>query len=166
MVRSCYVVDYRRRFRLGAPPQVVWAALEDFCSGQSSSPWVSDLEVHGPGLCDESVLRATIATPLAYRLNVALQVQRCVPAGLIVGRVSGDLSGEAELAMDGDDDETWLELAWNFQMRQRSMQAAARFAGPILRRAHDLVVERTVEALKARVCQLSRPECPIMVEDR
>jgi carbon monoxide dehydrogenase subunit G len=158
MVRACYVVDYRRRFRLGAPPQVVWAALEDFCSGQSSSPWVRDLKVHGPGLCEASVLCATIATPLAHRLNVALEVQHCVPAGLIVGRVSGDLSGKAELALNGDGDDTWFELAWNCQMMQRSVRAAARFAGPILRGAHDLVVERTVEALNMRVCQLSRPQ--------
>jgi carbon monoxide dehydrogenase subunit G len=165
MVGSRQVVDYRRQFRLGAPPQVVWAALEDFCSGQSSSPWVRDLEVQGPGLCDGSVLRATIATPLPYRMKVVLEVQRCVPPGFIVGRVSGDLRGEAELALEDDGDDTWLELAWTLQLMQRSMRSATKFAGPILRWGHHLVVEHTVEMLKARVIQLFHPGRPATLED-
>jgi hypothetical protein len=37
---------------------------------------------------------AIIAALLAYRLTVALEVQRCVRAGLIVGRVRSDLGGK------------------------------------------------------------------------
>jgi carbon monoxide dehydrogenase subunit G len=159
------VIEYRRRFRLGAPPQVVWAALEEFCCLESSTPWVRDLEVNGPGLCDGSVLSATIATPLACRMKVVFELERCVLSGSIVGTVSGDLRGQAGLVLEGDGNGTRVEVAWTFEMMQRSMRAVARVAGPALRWGHDLVVEGTIEALRARVHELQRPGRSVRRQD-
>jgi carbon monoxide dehydrogenase subunit G len=161
-VSSCFLIEYRRRFDIDAPPQVVWSVLEDFWSWGNSSPLVRDFEVDGQGLTDGTVVSATVATPLAYAMRVELELNRCVPVELIVATVSGDLRGEGQVWLRGDGGGTRAQVAWKFEMTARSLRAVARVAGPILRWGHDQIVESTLEALKARVYWLSTPTEPVV----
>jgi hypothetical protein len=162
---SRYTIEYRRLFAFEVPPRIVWAALEDFSSWGKSSTWVRNLEVHGRGLNDGTVLFATVATPVDHPMQVVLELERCLPFELIAATLSGDLRGEGRLLLQDDNGGTRAQVAWAFEMMPRSLRAVARVAGPLLRWGHDVLAENTIDAVRAHVYQLPTRTCCETLED-
>jgi uncharacterized protein YndB with AHSA1/START domain len=148
---SCYVVDYAGRFNFSAPPEEVWSAMEEFDQFERWWRWLGNLTVQGGGLRAGAVLHGTVDPPVPYRMQVRVDVDRCVPARLIDAAVHGDLEGEAHVALEPERGGTRADVAWKIEMMQRPMRLAARVAYPMLRWGHDRVVEATLNGFRAHM---------------
>jgi hypothetical protein len=92
-----YVIGYERSFHLPAPPMVVWSVLEGLDGFADKAVWLAKVGIDDGSLRDGSVVRATIATPLPYRIRVRLEVDSCTPGRHVDAWVKGDLQGVARL---------------------------------------------------------------------
>jgi hypothetical protein len=162
---SRYTIEYRRQFAFDVPPRIVWAASLEFSSWRNSSTWVHNLEVHGRGLNDGTVLSATVATPVAHPMHVMLELERCLPFELIAATLSGDFRGKGRLLLQDDNAATRAQVAWAVEMMPRSLRAVARVAGPLLRWGHDVLAKNTIDAVRARVYQLPTGTCCETLDD-
>ncbi len=117
--------------------------------------WLGDLRVDGDGLRAGSVLRASVSPSLPYRMQVRVELQRCVPAQLVDASVHGDLRGMAHLSLQPEDGGTRADVAWTLEMMQPPMRAAARLAHPLLRWGHDRLVDATVRDFRRQVSDLN-----------
>jgi carbon monoxide dehydrogenase subunit G len=156
---STAVVRYRNRFTFAESPAAVWSALEDL---EQFERWMGSLgqfHVEGNGLRAGSVLVGTVSPPLPYRLELRLELERCVPKKLIDTAVHGDLEGDGHLRLAPWGAGTQADVGWTIEMMQRPMRAAARVAYPVLRWGHDRVVDITVHEFRSRLQAVSdRPE--------
>jgi hypothetical protein len=150
---SRYVIDYDGLFRFDAPSDAVWATITELDQFERWWSWLGHLTVDGDGLTPGTVLRGTVSPPLPYRMNVRVELERCIPAQLIDAVVHGDLEGDAHLYLRNSDRGTDAAVAWHLEMMQRPMRSFALFGYPILRWGHDMVVDATVRAFRARLRQ-------------
>ena len=142
--------------RLDAPPEQVWEAMARLDRFEGWWGWLSSFSVSGEGLAPGSVLEGLVSPPLPYRMRVSVTIERCVPGREVEALVGGDLAGPARLRLDRDGPDGTGTLArtwWELEMRQWPMRMACRVAKPMLRFAHDRVVEMTVAGFNR---QLSR----------
>lgn len=158
-------MDYAGRFTFPVAPLELWSAIERIDQFERWWSWLGDLRMDGDGLRPGSVLHGTVAPPVPYRMNVAVELGRCEPGELIDAAVTGDLAGDAHLRLEpaGPDApggdlgsasqtaSTVAEVAWSLEMRQLPMRVAARFAYPLLRWGHDRVVEATVAGFRRQL---------------
>lgn len=142
----CYVMQHAAHYSFAVPPEEVWAAIEQLDQFEQWWGWLGHFQVEGPGLRSGAVLRGVVAPPVPYRMQVEVQLQRCVPCRVVDALVSGDLAGDAHLTLDRISKGTVASVAWSLEMRQMPMRVAARLAYPLLRWGHDRVVEATVGA--------------------
>lgn len=151
VVASCYVMDYAGQFRFAAPPADVWSAIERLDQFERWWGWLGNLQVEGAALDTGCILRCTVAPPVPYRMNIQVELCRCVPGRLIDAVVSGDLAGEGHLWLQPDGDQTLTDVSWSVEMLQRRMRVAARVAYPLLRWGHDRVVDATVRGFRSQI---------------
>ena len=149
-------MDYAGRFAFPVAPLELWSAIERTDQFERWWSWLGNLRMDGEGLRPGSVLRGTVAPPVPYRMNVAVELNRCEPGELIDAAVTGDLAGDAHLRLEpAGAVSTVAEVAWSLEMKQLPMRVAARFAYPLLRWGHDRVVEATVAGFRRQLA--SRP---------
>lgn len=151
---SPYVIDYKGRFILDAPPRSIWRTIERWDEFESWWAWLNDFSIDGPGLSDGTVLSGVVAPPVPYRMRLHVDLGRCSPPHRIEAAVHGDLEGTALLVLDPVGQRTAAEISWSIEMMQRPMRLAARFARPLLTWGHDRVVDMTVASFRK---QLTRP---------
>ncbi|HEX4863728.1 MAG TPA: hypothetical protein VFV02_06630 [Acidimicrobiales bacterium] len=151
MASPSYVMDYSGRFSFPVPPEELWSAIERLDQFESWWGWLGHLQVDGTGLQEGSVLRGTVSPPVPYRMHLEVELQRCVRGELIDAVVSGDLAGDAHLRLQPHGQGTVADVAWSLEMLQRPMRLAARVAYPLLRWAHDRVVEATVTSFRRQL---------------
>ena len=156
MVGSPYVIDYKGRFGFPVPPSDAWAAITRLDQFERWWGWLGELEVDGPGLQTGSVLRGTVSPPVPYRMRVAVALDRCVSGQMIDASVTGDLVGDARLRLHPAPDGTVIDVAWSLEMMQLPMRLAARVAYPLLRFAHDRVVDATVRGFRSQLVAARR----------
>jgi carbon monoxide dehydrogenase subunit G len=150
---SPYVVEYRGSFRLDAPPEEVWAAIEHGERFEGWWAWLRDFRFDGPGLVDGAVLHGVVAPPVPYRMRLTVVLDRCVRPSTIDATVHGDLEGTAHLALVPDGGATRAEVAWTIEMMQRAMRIAARVAPGVMRWGHDRVVDATVAGFRRHLAR-------------
>jgi carbon monoxide dehydrogenase subunit G len=148
---SPYVIEYQGAFRFPIPPDELWDYLERVDRFESRLNWLSEFRLEGDGLRSGSVLHGIISPPVPYRMRVDVVLDACERPSLIEGTVHGDLQGRARLQLLPADGGTEVRAAWSFEMMQRPMRIAARFAHPLLRWGHDRVVEVTVNAFRRHI---------------
>ena len=90
------------------------------------------------------MLSGVVSPPVPYAMRIRVVLGRCVPHERIDATVHGDLEGEAHLVLEAKGPGTLAEVAWTVEMMQRPMRLAARVGYPLLRWAHDRVVDATV----------------------
>jgi carbon monoxide dehydrogenase subunit G len=153
-VTGAPVIEYRRSFALGAPPETVWAMIERTGEFDSWWGWLRDFHVEGTGLRVGSVLVGVVSPPLPYHMLVRVELGRCVRPSSIEAAVHGDLEGDARLDLVPRGSGTVASVAWTIEMVPRSMRAAARVAYPVLCWGHDRVVEATVHGFRRRLAAM------------
>lgn len=144
-------MQHEGRHVLGQPPDVVWSALGRLDRFESWWGWLSGFSVRGDGLAPGSVLEGWVTPPGPYRMHVYVTIERCVPEQEVDALVSGDLEGPAHLRLEADGAGTVAHTTWSLEMRQWPMRAAARVAFPVLRFAHDRVVDMTVAGFRRQL---------------
>lgn len=147
---SC-VMNYAGRFTFPVAPLELWSSLEHVDEFERWWSWLGDLHLYGDGLRRGSVLHGTVAPPLPYRMEVNVELERCLPGKAIDAVVSGDLAGNATLGLEPegpDGKATAAQVAWSLEMKQRALRVADRFAHPLLQWGHDCVVEATVAGFR------------------
>jgi uncharacterized protein YndB with AHSA1/START domain len=95
--------EHRYRFR--APRGEVWAALADVDRYEGWWPWLHGFEARA--LAEDETWRCTIRPPLPYALHCRIDLVTVRAPRLIAARLSGDVTGEAQVALlDGTGDRT------------------------------------------------------------
>jgi hypothetical protein len=154
-----YVMVHEGRHRLDASPEEVWDAMGRLDRFEGWWGWLSAFSVSGDGLVPGSVLEGVVSPPIPYRMRVRVTIGRCIPAREVEAVVSGDLAGPARLELERDGPDGTGTLArtwWELEMRQWPMRMACRVGKPMLRFAHDRVVDMTVAGFRRQIAQISR----------
>ncbi len=152
MVRAP-IFEYAERFSLPATPDAVWSTVARTEEFESWWSWLRELRVDGTPLESGCVLHGLVAPPVPYRMHLHIALVRCVRPSLIEAAVSGDLVGRAGIRFDPERDGTRATVSWSVEMMQRPMRLAARVGSPVIRFAHDRVVEHTVSRFRHLLVQ-------------
>jgi hypothetical protein len=142
------VVDYAETFWFPVRPPELWSVIECFDRYELWWRWLRRLRVDQPGLVDGNVLRATIAPPLPFLMNVVVRLDRCERSTLVDASVDGDLRGRAVLSLQPSGTGTQVGVEWSLAMVRGPVRSAARVAYPVVRWGHDRVVHMAVEAFR------------------
>lgn len=153
MARSSSSIDYRGRFAFDVSPEVVWSTIEHCEQFETWWAWLREFRLEGPGLEAGAVMRGVVSPPVPYTMRIQVVVDRCTPPSRIDATVHGDLEGEARLLLEPDGQGTLVEVSWTIEMTQRAMRLAARVAPPLMRWAHDRVVDATVMGYRRYLAQ-------------
>lgn len=147
---SPFVVDYRGVFSFPMSPCQMWHELErpDKLTGRWR--WVDVLQVD-PRLEPGAELSCVVTPPLPYRMALDVMVLEVSHCKLIEVEIRGDLRGRAELTLEPEGQGTLVTVAWQLEMMERRMRAAARYAHPLLRWGHDRVVEAAVRSFRRHI---------------
>ena len=140
--------------RIDASPEEVWDVMARLDRFEGWWGWLSSFSVRGEGLAPGTVLEGVVSPPGPYRMHVSVAIERCVPGRELDAVVSGDLAGPARLRLDPDGADGAATVArtwWELEMKQWPMRVACRMAKPMLRFAHDRVVEMTVAGFRRQI---------------
>jgi uncharacterized protein YndB with AHSA1/START domain len=151
------VIEYRRAFRFGVPPESVWETIERTGEFERWWGWLGDLRLEGAGLQAGAVLVGVVSPPLPYHMHIRVELEECVRPSSIDAAVHGDLEGRARLELVPNGDGTVASVAWTIEMMQRPMRVAARVGYPLLRWGHDRVVEATVHGFRRQLAAGTHP---------
>lgn len=138
------VIDFHHRFRLPAPPERVWAYLDDFEHYGERWSWLKDVRVDGDGLHAGSVIHAVIKPPLPYRVHLDVVLTRCLPSRRVDALVEGDLMGHSRVLLAPENGATRADVAWTVEVRNLPIRLMMRFARPVVLWAHDWVVDAAI----------------------
>lgn len=91
-----------------------------------------------------------VRSPLGYTLRMRLEVTDTEPGTAIAARSDGDLrgSGRVEIRADGAEASV-VEFEWDVETRREWMNATAWLLRPAFERAHERVMRRGEEGLRA-----------------
>jgi hypothetical protein len=153
-------VDYRGEFWFPVSPPQLWATIERFEQFEWWWGWLADFRADGSGLVDGNVLHGTVIPPVPYRLRLKITLQRCDRPRLVEAAVGGDLSGQAVLRLAEAAGGTRVAMAWSVEMRSAPLRVAARVAYPLMRWAHDRVVDMAVSGFRRRALTVAAAELP------
>jgi carbon monoxide dehydrogenase subunit G len=145
------IIRYERTFDFDLSPSELWEALQDPSAFERWWPWLKQFEISGGVIRTGAVMRGTVTPPLPYRMRIEVDLVRVRRPGIIDGEVHGDLEGQARIRLRKRPSGTAAEVAWSLEMMQRPMRIASAVAYPLLVRAHDAVVEMTVESFRRRL---------------
>jgi hypothetical protein len=147
---SPYEIVYREAFSFPLPPRQMWQELErpDRLTGRWR--WV-DVRRVDPTLEQGAELTCVIKPPVPFRMLLDVVVLEVTHDELIGVEFRGDLRGRGELRLAPDGEGTLAEVSWRVEMMQRGMRAAARHTHPLLRWAHDRIVEAAVRSFRRHV---------------
>src|SRR5438094_795973 len=67
------VIEYRRAFRFGAPPESVWETLERTREYERWWGWLGEFRLDGAGLESGAVLIGVVSPPVPYRMRVRVR---------------------------------------------------------------------------------------------
>lgn len=131
---------------LQAPDSEVWPWVVEPSRWGRLWPWVDlDVDAASPDLQEGDVVRASVPSPLGYRVRFDLRVASvATDTRTLAVVVGGDVAGDGSLRLqDGT-----LELAWDVVIRHPLLRAAWRVGRPLLTWAHDRVVARAADDLR------------------
>ena len=150
-VWSGSVVHYIGEFWVAVPAAELWQMIETIERYQEWWPWLEGLSSQRPGLVAGNVLRATVVPPVPYRVRLQVRFESCERPSLAVATVSGDLRGPASLSFVEQAGGTRVRAEWTLDAASTTMRVAAKVARPLMRWAHDRVVEMAVTGITRRV---------------
>ena len=138
-----------RRFRVDAPPAVVWAALDGVDRYPAWWPWLRVFRARG--LVADEAWTCVVQPPLPYRLRFRLHLDEVVTGSLVRATVSGDLDGWARLDLSpaaGTGGGTDIRLRSDLAPTSRLPRAMGSLAPPLARFGHDWVVDNGIRQFR------------------
>ena len=139
---------FDRSWRFDATLDELWDALADTAAYPSIFSWLRDYDA-GP-LAPGTVARFRVQPPLPYSLHLVVTVVEVVEQSLVRTRVSGDVRGQAELAVTGIEGGSLARLCWDLELVRASLVRVQ----PVARRpmiwGHDVVVAMGVRQFRRK----------------
>lgn len=138
---------FRSVWRLAAPPEDVFAVLEN--AGDYPAWWPQVREVR---VLEESRGAARVRSVLPYDLWIAGRATRCDrAAGVLELEITGDLEGWARWSVRGDGAGTAAVYEQQVQLRKPAMRRLTPLARPFLRANHALMMRAGERGLRRRL---------------
>ena len=95
--RAPAAIHSEHAYRFPTTPDVLWAALADVGAYPGWWPWLRAFD--GRALATGDVWRCTICPPVPYAIRCSVEVTVVAPRSLVAALVTGDVVGEARLAI-------------------------------------------------------------------
>lgn len=136
-----------RRFRVDAPPIVVWRALEGVDGYPGWWPWLRVFRARG--LVADEDWTCVVQPPLPYRLRFHLHLDEVVATERVRATIGGDLDGWArlDLAAAGEVG-TELRLRSDLAPTARLPRAMGSLAPQLARYGHDWVLDNGIRQFR------------------
>ncbi len=128
-----------RWYDFPATPPEVWAAFSDPARYRSWWPWLDDFT--GSDLRPGARWRCAVSPPLPYVVRFSLHLDEVEPPRRIRATVAGDITGWAELELEGQGSGCRLHLVSALAPRHPVLRAVANVARPVVHRGHDWVLD-------------------------
>ena len=129
-----------RSYRFDVEPTALWGAIVQVDDFPRWWPWLRRFDATGiePG----DVWHCTVQPPLPYTLSFDIAIGEVVPTERVTARISGEISGTAELTIaPGDDGGCSARLTSKLAPSSRFLQAIAMVARPVVTLGHDWVLD-------------------------
>lgn len=130
-----------RRYQFPASPEALWAALAATDDYRLWWPWLRSFEVGAGGLATGERWHCTVRPPLPYTLRFTVHLDDVEAPSAITARVTGDISGTARVDVAPRRDGCEVRLTSTLAPSSRAFGIVASVARPIVRRAHDWVLD-------------------------
>ena len=128
-----------RSYRFPMLPDALWSTLGETGSYRSWWPWLTDLEADG--LVAGAVWRCTVHPPLLYALRFAIHLDEVVRPTFVTARISGDIVGTSRLVIAARGNGCDVQLTSTLAPSNRALGMIEQVARPIIRRAHNWVID-------------------------
>ncbi|MCH7789925.1 MAG: SRPBCC domain-containing protein [Acidobacteria bacterium] len=140
-----------RAYVLDAPLERVWEAISAVDDYRSWWPWLrgfdaSRLEVGERWAC-------TVRPPLGYELRFIIEHTDVRAPMMVRSVISGDIEGDADLALRERGDSTELQLRSRLRPRRKLLRTVARFSPWLASYGHDWVLDRGFEQFEGCALQ-------------
>ena len=137
-----------RRYRYPVPPEELWSTLSETSDYRRWWPWLRDLEA--TGLAPGEQWRCTVRPPLPYSIRFTIHFDDVDPPSAVTAHVTGDIAGVAHLDVTPLPDGCEVRLMSTLTPSSRAFGLIASFAGPLIRRGHDWVLDTGARQFAAR----------------
>jgi uncharacterized protein YndB with AHSA1/START domain len=139
---------FDRRFEFAASPAELWAIVQETDRYPQWWSWLRSFD--SAGLEPGTVARCMIRAPLAYSLQITVEVDDVVPGERVQARVHGDLAGPASFELEPRGHGSCVRLRWELELRDRVLRPMATVARPAMVWAHDRVIEMGLREFERR----------------
>jgi hypothetical protein len=150
-----YSIDYRRNYFFPLGRAELWTVANLVGMYERWWPWMREVCLYGTEIDEGASLEFVIATPLPYKMRVAVHFERVIPGEELHARVRGDLDGTAHVLLTEAANGTIVSLFWRVEMRQRGIRTMTRFARPLVRRSHDWAVAIALRGFRDHLARLN-----------
>ena len=128
---------------------MLWASIAQVDRFPTWWPWLRRFEAQGMVVGD--VWRCTVQPPLPYSLSFDITIDHVEPER-VAARVSGDITGNAELTITPDgDDACHARLVSRLAPANRFLQTVALVARPVVSLGHDWVLDTGARQFRRRL---------------
>jgi hypothetical protein len=147
--RSAASFEFTSKWKLAAPRQTVFEAIDDFRSWVDWWPGLEEIVEIDPGGPDGigQKARSRWRGPIGYVFRFSIEaVERREPE-FLKGIASGDLSGSGSWSLSEYQGWTDVRLDWNVKAQRKWMEFLAPVARPVFVHGHDHVMRAGAEGL-------------------
>lgn len=127
-----------KRLQFSRPRDAVWVAMADVGSYPLWWPWLKSFDAES--LATGEVWRCRVRPPLPYTVTFAIAFDEVVDGERVVTRVTGDITGSADLVLT--DSEFGCDVVVRSDLAPRSpiLRLLAATAPPVVRYGHDWIL--------------------------
>jgi hypothetical protein len=145
-----------RSYQFPMPPDTLWAALANTGEYRSWWPWLTNLDADG--LVAGAVWHCTVRPPLPYALRFEIHLDNVARPTLVTAHLSGDIVGHSRLAIAPHRTGCEVQLTSTLAPSRRALGMIEPLARPIIRRAHNWVIDTGARQFQHRHRPTLRPE--------
>lgn len=128
-----------REFRFDVERASAWSAIERTDEYRAWWPWLREFD--GTELTAGARWICVVKPPLPYRLRFVITLTEVIDGELIRARISGDLTGTAELRLFDDDGGCTLHLDSQLELTHGPLRLVAWLVRPVLAYGHRWVLD-------------------------
>jgi len=141
--------DRLLRFPVGATE--FWDAVASTDDYRRWWPWLRAFEARG--LFAGDAWRCAVRPPLGYTVRFTVHLDEVHAPTSIRARVSGDIRGRAQIAVEPHDEGCAVHLTSTLAPSNRAFAVFALLAGPLVRRGHDWILVTGAEQFARRALE-------------
>jgi uncharacterized protein YndB with AHSA1/START domain len=138
-----------RTYSFPADPDALWARLDRVEDYRMWWPWLRQFEAQQ--LKTGETWACLIKPPVPWSSRMAVEITEAVPSSLIAARVTGEVTGEAQLDIQPSDAGSEVRIRTRLAPASAVLRAAAYLAAPLSRFGHDWVLDTGSRQFRAHL---------------